>query len=69
MIFFCSSHFVVDKEKAFDVWLFDILSADSIHLICKLTNAAAYQEATLVKRMSWKAMMDSGRDPREGNTV
>ena len=22
--------------------------------------------ATLVKRKSWKAMMDSGRDPREG---
>ena len=24
---------------------------------------AAYQEATLVKRKSWKAMMDTGKDP------
>ena len=26
----------------------------------------AYQVATLVKRKSWKGMMDSGRNPREG---
>ena len=32
------------------------------HLIGK----AAYQVATLVKRKSWKAMMESGRDPSEG---
>ena len=28
--------------------------------------AAIYQVATLVKHKSWKAMMDSGGDPREG---
>ena len=32
-----------------------------------LTFEAAYQVATLVKHESWTAMMDSGRDPREGN--
>ena len=30
---------------------------------------AAHQVATLVKRRSWKAIMDAGGDPRVGNSL